>query len=125
MNPKEIVKQGYDKISYNYRSDDGRFMPSDYGGWLAELTPHVSQGAPLLELGCGCGVPVAQILAGCRKSLGFVVSRYRLLVWLRLSYRRKPRLFALLRQTPRITFCLSILKSAKFNHTADAALSQL
>ena len=27
MDVKEIVKQGYDKISYNYRSDYGRFMP--------------------------------------------------------------------------------------------------
>jgi ubiquinone/menaquinone biosynthesis C-methylase UbiE len=63
MDPKEIVRQGYDKISYNYRSDDGRFMSSDYAGWLKELTPLVSQGSLLLELGCGCGVPVAQILA--------------------------------------------------------------
>ena len=63
MDPKEIVRQGYDKISYNYRSDDGRYMPSDYAGWLTELIPLLPPGAPLLELGCGCGVPVAQILA--------------------------------------------------------------
>ena len=37
MDPKEIVQRGYDKISYKYRSDDGRFMSSDYAGWLADL----------------------------------------------------------------------------------------
>jgi SAM-dependent methyltransferase len=63
MDPKEIVRRGYDKISYNYRADDGRNMPSDYTEWLAELTPLLPEGAPLLELGCGCGVPVGQILA--------------------------------------------------------------
>lgn len=63
QSPKEIVRRGYDQISYNYRTDDGRHMPSDYAGWLAELTPHLPPGAPVLELGCGCGVPVAQMLA--------------------------------------------------------------
>ena len=74
MDPKKIVQQGYDKISYQYRSDDGRFMPSDYADWLAELTPLVPGGAPLLELGCGCGVPVAQILAPDYDYLGVDIS---------------------------------------------------
>jgi SAM-dependent methyltransferase len=38
-------------------------MPSDYEGWLGELTPLLPAGSPVLELGCGCGVPVAQRLA--------------------------------------------------------------
>ena len=63
MNMKDIVRQGYDKISYNYRTDDGRHMPSDYAGWLAELTPLLPAGSPVLDLGCGCGLPVGQILA--------------------------------------------------------------
>jgi SAM-dependent methyltransferase len=49
-------------------------MPSDYAGWLAELTPLVAKGAPLLELGCGCGVPVAQILAPDYDYLGVDIS---------------------------------------------------
>ncbi|MCP4424653.1 MAG: class I SAM-dependent methyltransferase, partial [Chloroflexi bacterium] len=53
----------YDAISYNYRTDDGRNMPSDYAGWLAELTPLLPKEAAILELGCGCGVPVGRILA--------------------------------------------------------------
>jgi SAM-dependent methyltransferase len=38
-------------------------MPSDYEGWLAELTSLLPAGSPLLELGCGCGIPVARLLA--------------------------------------------------------------
>ncbi|MCP4427862.1 MAG: class I SAM-dependent methyltransferase, partial [Chloroflexi bacterium] len=56
MDAKEIVRRGYDAISYNYRTDDGRNMPSDYAGWLAELTPLLPKEAAILELGCGCGV---------------------------------------------------------------------
>ncbi|MCI0395919.1 MAG: class I SAM-dependent methyltransferase [Chloroflexi bacterium] len=63
MNPKDIVRQGYDKISYNYRDDAGNGMPSDYAGWLAELALRLPAGAPVLDLGCGCGLPVAQLLA--------------------------------------------------------------
>ena len=74
LDPKKIVQKGYDKISYNYRSDDGRFMPSDYAGWIKELIPLVPQRSPLLELGCGCGVPVAQILAPEYDYLGVDIS---------------------------------------------------
>lgn len=63
QSPKDIVRQGYDRISYNYRDDDGGNMPSDYEGWLGELTPLLPAGEPVLELGCGCGVPVARLLA--------------------------------------------------------------
>ncbi len=63
MDPKKIVEQGYDKISYAYRTDEGTGMESDYAGWLAELTPLLEPGTAVLDLGCGCGVPEAQILA--------------------------------------------------------------
>lgn len=60
---KEVVRQGYDVVSQAYRADDGSGMPSNYAGWLAELTPLLPPGAPVLELGCGCGLPVAKRLA--------------------------------------------------------------
>jgi SAM-dependent methyltransferase len=63
MTPKEIVREGYDRISYAYRTDEGENMPSDYEGWLGELRPLLPAGAPVLELGCGCGIPVARLLA--------------------------------------------------------------
>lgn len=57
----EEVRRGYDALSYLYRSDDaeeGRYAP-----WIAGLLARLPAGAPVLDLGCGCGVPVARSLA--------------------------------------------------------------
>jgi SAM-dependent methyltransferase len=64
-NPKDIVRDGYDRISYEYRDDAGRGSTSrpDYEAWLAELMPLLHDGDPVLDLGCGCGVPATAILA--------------------------------------------------------------
>jgi SAM-dependent methyltransferase len=60
--PKDLVRRSYDQISYAYRGDS---LPRDrnYFRWLAELTPLLQPGGAVLDLGCGCGVPVAQELA--------------------------------------------------------------
>ncbi len=60
--PKDLVRRSYDAISYAYRGDS---IPRDrnYYHWLAELTPFLRPGDAVLDLGCGCGVPVAQELA--------------------------------------------------------------
>ncbi len=64
MNSKDIVRQGYDKVSYAYRTDEGDAAYSlDYAAWLSELTPLLPPESRVLELGCGCGLPVAQILS--------------------------------------------------------------
>jgi SAM-dependent methyltransferase len=60
--PKEIVRRGYDRISYRYRADD-----DDEGGYaplIAALLGRLAPGSSVLDLGCGCGVPVARALAG-------------------------------------------------------------
>jgi SAM-dependent methyltransferase len=36
----------------------------DYEAWLAELMPLLHDRDPVLDLGCGCGVPATAILAG-------------------------------------------------------------
>jgi SAM-dependent methyltransferase len=64
MNPKDIVREGYDRISHAYRSDSGDEARADYAAWLDELRQRVPLGASVLDLGCGCGVPAAQLLAG-------------------------------------------------------------
>ena len=62
-NPKVIVREGYDKISRAYRGDTFDFENSAYRAFLRELEPFLKPGARILDLGCGCGVPVAQYLA--------------------------------------------------------------
>ena len=59
---KDIVRQGHDKVSHAYRSDKGE-NADEYLSWLDELTPLLPPNAPVLELGCGCGIPVAKTLA--------------------------------------------------------------
>jgi len=55
MDPKELVRTGYDAVSLAYRSDDQ--ADDDYGEWLAELATELRPGARVLDLGCGCGIP--------------------------------------------------------------------
>ncbi len=60
--PKDLVRRSYDQISYAYRGDSisrdrGYFL------WLDALIPLLPPGAMVLDLGCGCGIPVAQELA--------------------------------------------------------------
>ena len=60
--PTGIVRRGYDAVSHLYRRDGDN--PAEYGPWLAALQRHLPAGAGVLDLGCGCGVPVAATLAG-------------------------------------------------------------
>ena len=72
---KAIVRRGYDDVSYAYRSDSGdEKSSSDYISWLAELTPLLPPDAPVLDLGCGCGVPVAEALSPCFTVTGVDIS---------------------------------------------------
>jgi 2-polyprenyl-3-methyl-5-hydroxy-6-metoxy-1,4-benzoquinol methylase len=57
----EVVRRGYDALSYYYRADDAE--DGRYGPWLAELAARVPAGGTVLDLGCGCGVPVDRSLA--------------------------------------------------------------
>jgi len=60
--PKDVVRRGYDQISYEYRGDSIS-RDRGYFAWLDDLTPLLQPGDAILDLGCGCGIPVAKELA--------------------------------------------------------------
>lgn len=74
LDPKEIVRAGYDVISRIYRSDEEGEDCAHYHAWLDELEPLLPPGAPVLDLGCGCGVPVARRLAARHPLTGVDIS---------------------------------------------------
>jgi hypothetical protein len=59
--PVELVRSGYNAISRAYRSDDD--PAHEYGPWLAGLLERIPGRGQVLDIGCGCGVPVARRLA--------------------------------------------------------------
>ena len=59
--PTELVQRGYDHLSHRYRGDHD--APAEYRPWLAHLQRQLPVTATVLDLGCGCGIPVAKTLA--------------------------------------------------------------
>lgn len=59
--PKAFVRRGYDILSRAYRKDDA--PEGEYAGWLDQLESRLAPGSRVLDLGCGCGIPVARRLA--------------------------------------------------------------
>ena len=58
-----MVREGYDRVSRAYRPDGFEPAASEYVRWLAWLDCDLRQGSQVLDLGCGCGLPVARSLA--------------------------------------------------------------
>jgi SAM-dependent methyltransferase len=59
--PTDVVREGYDSVSYRYRDDDAG--TDQYTPWLVELARRLPERASVLDVGCGCGVPVSRDLA--------------------------------------------------------------
>ncbi|MCI4372539.1 MAG: class I SAM-dependent methyltransferase [Thermoplasmata archaeon] len=87
---KEVVRRGWDQVSTIYRppaSTLDAFGHSflDYDDWLQPLIQHLPRNSAVLDLGCGCGVPVARELSQHFQVTGVDISdvqinRARLLV---------------------------------------------
>jgi SAM-dependent methyltransferase len=63
------VGRAYDALSYTYRADDGD-AGAHYGAWVRRLVGSLELRSRVLDLGCGCGVPLARDLAAA----GYVVT---------------------------------------------------
>lgn len=56
----EAVGRGYDEVSERYRSDDA--TPPEYREWISGLLDVLPSRSRVLDVGCGCGVPLARDL---------------------------------------------------------------
>lgn len=63
MDPKEIVAQGYDRIAKRYAEWSPGVRVEERERYTAMLLDSLPEGADILEIGCGSGVPTTQRLA--------------------------------------------------------------
>ncbi|QKW38268.1 class I SAM-dependent methyltransferase [Actinomadura sp. NAK00032] len=59
--PTDLVRTGYDALSQHYRGDHETI--EHYDRWLDDLLAGLPRQGDVLDIGCGCGVPVARRLA--------------------------------------------------------------
>jgi GrpB-like predicted nucleotidyltransferase (UPF0157 family)/SAM-dependent methyltransferase len=69
---RALVRAAYDRVSYAYRADDGD--DERERAWAARVDARLADGADVLDLGCGCGVPVARLLAARHAVTGVDIS---------------------------------------------------
>ncbi len=60
--PKDLVRRGYDAVSYRYRQDADSDA-DDRREWIRRLVAQLAPGGDVLNLGCGCGIPASRDLA--------------------------------------------------------------
>ena len=71
--PKEIVARGYDAIALRYAEWAGQ-IESPVIEWVRDLDGRLDEGADVLELGCGRGVPATRALARRHRVTGVDIS---------------------------------------------------
>jgi SAM-dependent methyltransferase len=71
--PKEMVARGYDAIALRYAEWAGQ-VDSPAIEWFRDLDARLPEGADILELGCGRGVPVTRELARRHRVTGVDIS---------------------------------------------------
>lgn len=72
--PKEIVERGYDRVAERY-FEWSDLRPTPVRMWfLAEALARIADGAEVLDLGCGAGIPMTRALAAGRRVTGIDIS---------------------------------------------------
>lgn len=72
--PKEIVERGYDRIAERYL-EWSDLRPSTVRLWfLDQAISRITDGAEVLDLGCGAGIPMSRALASSRRVTGVDIS---------------------------------------------------
>ena len=71
---RRLVRAGYDVASHHYRGDEADLEMSGYGHWLRRLAARVPDGARVLDLGCGNGVPATRAMAARWRTVGVDLS---------------------------------------------------
>lgn len=73
--PKAIIESGYDAVAEEYLSTFGEGVPDDPRvRFIGALSEHLADGARVLELGCGAGIPATALLAQRFDVLGVDIS---------------------------------------------------
>ncbi|MFJ1760717.1 class I SAM-dependent methyltransferase [Amycolatopsis sp. NPDC088138] len=76
--PREIVETGYDSSAERYLAWSARIADDSRLRFLAELTDRLDDGAAVLDLGCGAGVPCTALLAERHDVVGVDLSAAQL-----------------------------------------------
>ncbi|MFQ5795449.1 MAG: class I SAM-dependent methyltransferase [Candidatus Bipolaricaulia bacterium] len=63
MDPKQIVAQGYDRIDERHSEWASRVRKEERAQYTSILLEELPEGAEVLELGCGVGIPTTRQLA--------------------------------------------------------------
>ena len=76
---KTIVRHGWNRVSRVYRSDESvtdvfGHAHLEYNDWLVPVVRSIPRGSEVLDLGCGCGVPAARLLADRFRVTGVDIS---------------------------------------------------
>ena len=70
-----IVEQGYDEIADSFVEWRDRIVGDPRLWWMSQLTSRLEEGARVLELGCGAGIPDTRLLAERFRVTGVDISR--------------------------------------------------
>jgi 2-polyprenyl-3-methyl-5-hydroxy-6-metoxy-1,4-benzoquinol methylase len=57
----DLVRSGYNALSHYYRGDED--TAHEYDRWLTDLRDCLPEHGQVLDIGCGCGIPVARHLS--------------------------------------------------------------